>query len=159
MDKVFQCFDSKRTDTIDFEEFVLALSVFHPRAGLEEKARCEPPTKFQAPLLASVGSTAATLPAGSPASCREQDDAALLPLTARVQPAAVAFRVYDLDDTGYIEPDEVKRFLADLLRENPSIILDDSEIDDIVEKASVPTILHCLLIHMLEVDAVTHSLL
>lgn len=41
VDKVFQCFDTKQTDTIDFEEFVQALSVFHPSAGLEEKAKCE----------------------------------------------------------------------------------------------------------------------
>ena len=41
VDKVFQCFDTKQTDTIDFEEFVQALSVFHPKAGLEEKAKCK----------------------------------------------------------------------------------------------------------------------
>lgn len=85
VDKVFQTFDSKRTDTIDFEEFVQALSVFHPRAGLEEKA------KF-------------------------------------------AFLIYDLDNTGYIEPDEIKRFLAELLRDNPHIILDTSEINEIVNQ-------------------------
>ena len=41
VDKVFQCFDTKQNDVIDFEEFVQALSVFHPRAGLEEKATCK----------------------------------------------------------------------------------------------------------------------
>ena len=39
-DKVFQVFDIKRNDVIDFEEFVKSLSVFHPKAPLEEKAQC-----------------------------------------------------------------------------------------------------------------------
>ena len=54
--------------------------------------------------------------------------------------AAVAFYIYDLDNTGYIEPDEIKRFLAELLRDNPNIILDSTEIDEIVEKVVLPVL-------------------
>lgn len=41
VDKIFQRFDVKRNDVIDFEEFVHSLSIFHPGAALEEKAACE----------------------------------------------------------------------------------------------------------------------
>lgn len=41
VDQVFKAFDFKRNDVIDFEEFVRAMSVFHPRAPLNEKADCE----------------------------------------------------------------------------------------------------------------------
>eukprot|EP01025_Chloroclados_australasicus_P030847 TRINITY_DN3103_c0_g1_i11.p3 TRINITY_DN3103_c0_g1~~TRINITY_DN3103_c0_g1_i11.p3 ORF type:complete len:235 (+),score=20.25 TRINITY_DN3103_c0_g1_i11:245-949(+) len=38
MDRVFYLFDKKQTGVIDFEEFVQALSIFHPRTSLLEKA-------------------------------------------------------------------------------------------------------------------------
>jgi len=34
-------FDLKKNNVVEFSEFVRALSVFHPKAPLEEKAECE----------------------------------------------------------------------------------------------------------------------
>ena len=41
VDRVFQGFDLKENDVVDFEEFVGVLSIFHPNAPLREKAACE----------------------------------------------------------------------------------------------------------------------
>jgi hypothetical protein len=38
--QVFEIFDEKQNDVIEFGEFVHALSVFHPKAPLHEKAEC-----------------------------------------------------------------------------------------------------------------------
>lgn len=47
---------------------------------------------------------------------------------------AVAFKIYDLNDTGVIEKDEVKRLLVALLQDNPAIDLTEDEIEAIVEQ-------------------------
>ena len=39
--QLFVLFDLKKNNVVDFSEFVRALSVFHPKAPLEEKAECE----------------------------------------------------------------------------------------------------------------------
>ena len=41
VERVFQGFDLKENDVVDFEEFVGVLSIFHPNAPLREKAACE----------------------------------------------------------------------------------------------------------------------
>ena len=38
---MFQLFDMKGNNVIEFGEFVRSLSVFHPDASIDEKARCE----------------------------------------------------------------------------------------------------------------------
>ena len=47
---------------------------------------------------------------------------------------AVAFKIYDLNDTGNIEKDEVQRLLVALLQDNPAIDLTEDEIEAIVEQ-------------------------
>ena len=48
---------------------------------------------------------------------------------------AVAFRIYDLNDSGVIEKEEVQRLLVALLQDNPAIDLSNAEIQQIVEQA------------------------
>ena len=51
---------------------------------------------------------------------------------------AVAFRIYDLDDTGSINQGEVQRLLAALLADNPALDLDEGAIQKIVQQARPP---------------------
>lgn len=161
VDRVFKIFDSKHNDVVDFEEFVRALSVFHPKAPLNEKADCEALTAgdpnlsiVHAPFELPV-KTRGVLP------CVQASSAASIPLTLHsreiigeislmlIPCSAVAFRIYDLKDTGVIERDEVKRLLSALLQENPAIDLSDDEIDEIVNQVSTCSgKTCCMLLHV-----------
>ena len=48
--------------------------------------------------------------------------------------AAVAFHIYDLNDSSVIEKDEVQRLLVALLQDNPAIDLTEDEIEQIVDQ-------------------------
>ena len=56
--QVFELFDSKKTNVIDFSEFTLALSVFHPKAPLQEKAACEWEKHLPGSCVAALASSA-----------------------------------------------------------------------------------------------------
>jgi len=46
---------------------------------------------------------------------------------------AVAFKIYDINKSGAIEPPELKRFLVAIMADNPDIHLDDVALDQIVD--------------------------
>lgn len=90
--QVFDLFDEKKNGVIEFEEFVHALSVFHPYTPLEKKIDC----KTSVSILQLYFHIICLVP-----SVWIKDQLYFPGLLA------VAFRLYDLRQTGYIEREEV----------------------------------------------------
>ena len=87
--QIFDLFDVKKKGVIDFGDFVRSLTVFHPNAPQEDKIDCklmiEPWTQYSE--FSSI------------------DIVIWLSWTS----FAVSFRLYDLDNTGFIERQEVRQ--------------------------------------------------
>jgi serine/threonine-protein phosphatase 2B regulatory subunit len=121
-DRVFELFDIKRNSVIEFGEFIRSLSVFHSKAPLAEKAKCE---------CGAQGGLWGGMHRVSPHPCSSCTNEVLLP-AHRVP--AVAFRIYDIGGNGRIERSELKRFLVALMADNPDVDLDEEALDTIVDQ-------------------------
>ncbi|KAF8696700.1 hypothetical protein HU200_036325 [Digitaria exilis] len=115
LDRVFDLFDEKKNGVIEFDEFIHALSVFHPLAPVENKINCMYATCKNYFLQIHVfdiyvGSYFFWI-------------------------VSVAFRLYDLRQTGYIEREEVKQMVIAILMES-DVKLSDDLLEAIIDKAA-----------------------
>ncbi|RDX63234.1 Calcineurin B-like protein 8, partial [Mucuna pruriens] len=110
-DRVFHLFDSKNDGVIEFGEFVRALSVFHPAAPQAQKADCK-------------------------ISSQQCESAYLynICIEALVSNVAVAFRLYDIRQRGFIERGEVREMILALLSES-DLFLSQDIIEVIIDKS------------------------
>lgn len=95
--KVFDLFDEKKNGVIEFDEFVHALNVFHPYAPKEDKIDCKGSDAIFFILITKMQVMNLTSWWVVPLCC-----------------LAVAFRLYDLRKTGFIEREEVSILRCEL---------------------------------------------
>lgn len=89
--QVFDLFDEKKNGVIEFEEFIHALRVFHPYAPVDDKINCN---FLPQPVPVSVDMPFLFKPVPH-----------LIYYSNLLVP--VAFKLYDLGQTGFIEREEV----------------------------------------------------
>ncbi|RLM80303.1 calcineurin B-like protein 7 [Panicum miliaceum] len=105
-DRIFDLFDLKRNGVIEFGEFVRSLNIFHPDTPMAEK------------IASKVSSSAHMF-----LYVRHLMEFLL----------AVAFRLYDLRGTGFIEREELKEMVLAILNES-ELILSDDAVEQIVDR-------------------------
>ncbi|XP_020228682.1 calcineurin B-like protein 10 isoform X1 [Cajanus cajan] len=119
LDRVFDVFDEKKNGVIEFEEFVHALSIFHPYTPLEKKIDCKTSVRvfhlyFYIIYFIYI-------------SMRKNYQYSFIGFLV------VAFRLYDLRQTGYIEREEVRQMVVAILSEC-GMDLEDEALDTIIDK-------------------------
>ncbi|RZC94115.1 hypothetical protein C5167_016809 [Papaver somniferum] len=109
-DRVFDLFDVEHNGVIKFGKFVRSLSIFHPSTPDVDKIACKLPFELNNYLIMiSV-------------------EVLILKYVT-----AVAFRLYDLRGTGFIEQEELKEMVLALLGES-DLVLSDDVVETIVNK-------------------------
>lgn len=118
---MFELFDIKQNHVIEFGEFVRSLSVFHPKAPMEDKARCG--CRRVAATCSGARVKDEVWKRGNATARDWPPTQSALPATPYAPP--VAFRIYDIKQNGVIERSELKRFLVALMADNPDVDLDE----------------------------------
>lgn len=91
--QVFDMFDVKKKGAIDFGDFVRSLSVFHPKASQEDKIDCKLDIQ-----ISNLDCRSSLITCYDPAVLMYNNWVFL----------AVSFRLYNLQNTGFIDRQEVR---------------------------------------------------
>lgn len=120
--QVFELFDVKNNQVIEFGEFIRSLSIFHPDSPVADKIACKLNHLFLFLFLSF------TLFGLNMEVSRWFPQCFVLVFVF----LAVAFRLYDLRGTGYIEREDLKLLVLALLDES-DLSLSDDVVESIVE--------------------------
>ncbi|CAI9092558.1 OLC1v1027846C4 [Oldenlandia corymbosa var. corymbosa] len=121
LDRIFDLFDVKRNGVIEFGEFVRSLGVFHPNAPTADKVTCKNLSlKYMQSRLYFISFFLFSL-------------LIHLSFINNLFFMAVAFKLYDLRQTGFIEREELQEMVLALLHES-DLILSNDVVDMIVDK-------------------------